>query len=72
MKHYMAGALDLATGTLHHCVGRRKTNGLFRDLLQTLEATYPPRSTNGSMSWSITIRSIRRRLSRAGWRTIRA
>jgi len=31
----------LATGTLHHCVGPRKTNGLFRDLLQTLEAAYP-------------------------------
>jgi transposase len=40
-KHYLAGALNLATGTLHHCVGPRKTNGLFRDLLQTLEATYP-------------------------------
>jgi putative transposase len=40
-KHYLAGALDLATGTLHHCVGPRKTNGLFRDLLQTLEAAYP-------------------------------
>jgi transposase len=40
-KHYLAGALNLATGTLHHCVGPRKTNGLFRDLLQTMEATYP-------------------------------
>jgi NAD(P)-dependent dehydrogenase (short-subunit alcohol dehydrogenase family) len=40
-KHYLAGALDLATGTLHHCMGPRKTNGLFRNLLQTLEATYP-------------------------------
>ena len=40
-KHYLAGALNLATGTLHHCVGPRKTNGLFRDLLQTVEATYP-------------------------------
>jgi putative transposase len=40
-KHYLAGALDLTTGTVHHCVGPRKTNGLFRDLLQTLEATYP-------------------------------
>ena len=40
-KHYLAGALDLATGSLHHCVGPRKTNGLFRDLLQTLEAAYP-------------------------------
>jgi putative transposase len=40
-KHYLAGALDPATGTVHHCVGPRKTNGLFRDLLQTLEAAYP-------------------------------
>jgi DDE superfamily endonuclease len=40
-KHYLAGALNLATGTLHHCVGPRKTHGLFRDLLQTVEASYP-------------------------------
>jgi transposase len=40
-KYYLAGALDPATGTLHHCGGPRKTNGLFRDLLQTLEAAYP-------------------------------
>jgi transposase len=40
-KHYLAGALDLATGTLHHCQGPRKTNALFRDLLQTLEDAYP-------------------------------
>jgi putative transposase len=40
-KHYLAGALDLATGTLHHSLGPRKTNALFRDLLQTLEDAYP-------------------------------
>jgi len=40
-KHYLAGALDLSTGTLHHCVGPRKTNALFRDLLTQLEASYP-------------------------------
>jgi len=40
-KHSLAGALDLTTGMLHHGVGPRKTNGLFRDLLQTLEAAYP-------------------------------
>ncbi len=40
-KHYLAGALNLATGTLHHCVGPRKTSGLFRGLLQAVEATYP-------------------------------
>jgi transposase len=40
-KHYLAGALDLATGTLHHRLGPRKTNGLFRELLQTLDDAYP-------------------------------
>ena len=40
-KHYLAGALDLATGTLLHCLGARKTNALFRDLLALLEASYP-------------------------------
>jgi putative transposase len=39
-KHYLAGALDLATGTVHHCLGPRKTNELFRALLQTLDAAY--------------------------------
>ena len=40
-KHYLAGALDLATGTLRHCLGARKTNVLFRDLLELLETSYP-------------------------------
>jgi DDE superfamily endonuclease len=40
-KHDLAGALEPATGTLHHGVGPRNTNGLFRDLRQTLEAAYP-------------------------------
>src|SRR5918997_5050501 len=40
-KHYLAGALNLATGTLHHCLGPRKTNALFRELLQRLDDAYP-------------------------------
>src|SRR5262245_42390944 len=40
-KHYLAGALDLTTGTLHYCLGARKTNALFRDLLGRLEVNYP-------------------------------
>jgi putative transposase len=40
-KHYLAGALDLATGTLLHCVAAHKTNALFRDLLSCLDACYP-------------------------------
>jgi putative transposase len=40
-KHYLAGALDLSTGTMLHCLGPHKTNALFRDLLGHLEARYP-------------------------------
>jgi transposase len=40
-KHYLAGALEVGTGTLLHCLGPRKTNALFRDLLEMLEARYP-------------------------------
>ena len=40
-KHYLAGALNLTTGTLHYALGPRKTNALFRDLLTCLEARYP-------------------------------
>ena len=42
-KYYLAGALNLATGKLLHCLGPRKTNALFRDLLTLLERTYPER-----------------------------
>ena len=40
-KHYLAGALELATGTMHHCLGPRKTKALFRELLQRLDTAYP-------------------------------
>jgi transposase len=40
-QQYLAGALDVTTGTLWHCLGARKTNVLFRDLLALLEARYP-------------------------------
>src|SRR5262245_40026051 len=40
-KYYLAGALHLATGQLWHCLGPRKNNGLFRDLLTLLDRTYP-------------------------------
>jgi transposase len=45
-KHYLAGALNLTTGEILHCLGPRKTNALFRDLLTRLDHTYPaPRVT---------------------------
>ena len=40
-KHDLAGALELTTGTLHHCLGPRQTNALFRDLLSVLDTRYP-------------------------------
>jgi transposase len=40
-KRYFAGALDLTTGTIPPCVWYRKQTGLFLDLLQTLDRTYP-------------------------------
>jgi DDE superfamily endonuclease len=40
-KCYVAGILHLATGTLLHCLGPRKTNVLCRERLQTLEDAYP-------------------------------
>jgi putative transposase len=39
-KHYLAGALDLNTGRIVHCTGFRKTNVLFRALLDSLERRY--------------------------------
>ena len=40
-KRYLAGAWDVRTGQVHHRVWARKTNGLFRDLLETVETAYP-------------------------------
>ena len=40
-KNYLAGALDMVTGKLVHCVWFRKTNGLFLDLLKLIDSTYP-------------------------------
>jgi len=48
-KHYLAGALHLPTGKILHCLGPRKNNGLFRDLLTLLDKTYPARWTGTSM-----------------------
>lgn len=40
-KHYLAGALEPKTGRLVHCTAFRKTNVLFRALLDGLERRYP-------------------------------
>jgi transposase len=40
-KRYLAGALDMQRGTIMHRVWWRKTQGLFLDLLATLDRTYP-------------------------------
>jgi len=41
-KHFLAGALELRTGRLVYCTSPRKTNALFRALLDQLEGLYPP------------------------------
>jgi transposase len=43
-KRHLAGALNITTGTITHCVWYRKPTGLFLDLLQTLDRTYPART----------------------------
>ena len=40
-KRYLAGALELTTGTITHRVWYRKQTGLFLDLLETLARTHP-------------------------------
>jgi transposase len=40
-KNYLAGALDIVTGHLLHCVWFRKTSGLFIDLLKVIDGRYP-------------------------------
>jgi transposase len=40
-KNYLAGALNIVTGKLLHCVWVRKTSGLFIDLLKMIDETYP-------------------------------
>jgi putative transposase len=42
-KHSLAGARHLATGKVLYCLGPRKNNGLFRELLTLLDTTYPAR-----------------------------
>jgi hypothetical protein len=42
-KCYLAGGWDARTGVVHDGCGPRKTNALFRDLLDTLETRYPTR-----------------------------
>src|SRR5512144_827438 len=40
-KRYLAGALDITTGTITHCVWYRKQTGLFLELLDPLDRTHP-------------------------------
>lgn len=40
-KNYLAGALDILTGSITHCIWFRKQTGLFLELLTLLDGTYP-------------------------------
>lgn len=43
-KRHLAGALNITTGIITHCLWYRKPTGLFLDLLQTLDQTYDVRT----------------------------
>jgi transposase len=40
-KRYLAGALDVTTGAITHCVWYRKQTGLFLELLDTIDQKHP-------------------------------
>jgi len=40
-KHYLAGALDILTGSIHYCLSASKNSALFLDLLRKLDFAYP-------------------------------
>jgi transposase len=42
-RRYLAGALDVRTGQVRHCLWFRKVTGLFLDLLNLLDRAYPAR-----------------------------
>jgi transposase len=42
-QRHLAGALDLRTGQVHHCLWFRKVTGLFLDLLSRIEQIYSAR-----------------------------
>ncbi len=42
-RRYLAGAWDVRTGQVHHCLWFRKMAGLFLDLLNLLDCVYPAR-----------------------------
>src|SRR5947209_14865850 len=42
-RRHLAGALDVRTGQVHHCLWFRKMTGLFLDLLNLLDRAYPAR-----------------------------
>lgn len=40
-KRYLAGALDIRSGNILHCISEKKNRFLFLDLLRVIDATYP-------------------------------
>ena len=70
-KHYLAGALELTTGTLHHWLGPRKTNALFRNLLACLDARYPAERYTRLYVVVDNYKSIKPKRWSSGWLPIR-
>jgi transposase len=63
-RRSLAGALDLCTGQVHHCLWFRKMTGLFLDLLNVLDRAYPAQrfdhiylvADNGKIHTAATVR----------------
>ena len=72
-KHYLAGGWDIRTGKVHHCFAARKTNQLFRDLLEhDRKSVTRLAGMTGFMSWPTTTASTMPSRSRHGFRLIHA
>jgi transposase len=65
-KRHLAGALDIRTGVISHCIWYRKTTGLILDLLKTLDRTYPAR-TFGHLSVVVDNAKIHHAAAVAKW-----
>jgi hypothetical protein len=65
-RRYLAGAWDVRTGQVHHCLWFRKMTGLFLDLLNSSTVLTRPGALIGSMSWPTITKSTKQRPSSAG------
>jgi transposase len=71
-KHYLAGALDLATGEVLHCLGPVKPMSSFGPSSPCWTKPIQSHGSGVSMSWWITTVCIKPKQSSSGWTRSRA